>query len=72
VLGLLSPAIAAGLARVLGLLDPLWTMTIPLAVLGLVLAGRPPAARHLRRVGWWLIVASAAEAMIAALILRVW
>lgn len=65
-----SPLLAVALARALGLVEPLWTMTIPLSVLGMVLAARPPAATELRRVGWWLIGASAAEAAIAALVFR--
>ena len=44
--------------------------TAPLSLLAVALAARPPSARHLRRVGWALIAASAAATVILAILLR--
>ncbi len=67
---LASPAAVAILARLFALDARLWIATMPLSLLALTLAARPPSARHLRRVGWGLIAASAAATVILAVLLR--
>ena len=48
----------------------IWTAALPLSMLSLALAVAPPHARHLRRVGWGLIAASALTAVLLAVLLR--
>lgn len=67
---LASPAAVAMLAAAVGQEARLSIATAPLSVLAVALAARPPSARHLRRVGWALIAASAAATVILAILLR--
>ena len=51
--------------------DPsIWIAAVPLSVLSLMLAVAPPAARHLRRIGWALVGASAAAAVLLVVLIR--
>jgi hypothetical protein len=70
IVAIASPVAVGILARLSGLDARLWIAAAPLSLLALVLAARPPSARHLRRVGWALIAASAGAAVILALLLR--
>lgn len=65
-----SPPAAGLFAAAAGLDGRLWIATAPLSLLTLVLSARPPSARHLRRVGWALIAASAAATVLLAALLR--
>jgi hypothetical protein len=48
----------------------LWTGAIPLSLLAIVVAVAPPSARHLRRIGWGLVAASAAETLVLVALVR--
>ena len=65
-----SPVAVGMLARASALEPWLWIAALPLSLLALVLATSPPSARHLRRVGWALIGASAAATVTLAILLR--
>ncbi len=58
------------LARVAALDARFWIAAAPISLLTLVLASRPPSARHLRRVGWGLVAASAAATIVLIVLLR--
>ena len=52
-------------------LNPLlWTAVLPLSILALALAAVPPPARHLRRVGWWLMGGGLSAAVLVVIFLR--
>jgi hypothetical protein len=69
-LALASLAAVELMSRTYRLHPALWTAAIPLSVLTAALAVRPPSARHLRRVGWTLVGASAAATVLLAVFLR--
>jgi hypothetical protein len=69
-LALAAAPIVFILARVLGLGSGVWIATLPLSLLSLALAVAPPHARHLRRVGWAFIGASAVATALLALLVR--
>ncbi len=70
VVALASPVAVEMFVRLFALDARLWLATTPLSLLALVLAARPPSARHLRRVGWALVAAGAAATVIVAVLLR--
>jgi len=70
VLALAGPVAAFLLGRGAGVHPSLWVATLPLSALSLGLAIAPPPARHLRTIGWGLIAASAAAAVLLAVISR--
>jgi hypothetical protein len=55
-----SPLVAILIADRFRLQPQLWISTLPLSLLGAIVGILVPSARHLRRVGWALIAASAA------------
>jgi hypothetical protein len=67
-LAVAGPLITILVTAVFGLHAGLWTASLPLAVLALVLALATPSARHLRAIGWSLIAASAAAAVLLAVL----
>jgi hypothetical protein len=68
-------ALAAGpivfiVARGLGLRPTIAIASLPVSALSFALVVRPPSARHLRRVGWALIGASALTTVLLAVLMR--
>jgi len=63
-----SPFVTVLMSGAFGLHRWLWTASLPLGAFALVLAAVPPSARHLRRIGWGLIAASATAALLLAVL----
>jgi len=70
VLAIAAPPTVLMAGQALVLRPLIWTAALPLSILSLALAVAPPHARHLRRVGWGLIAASALSAVLLAVFLR--
>lgn len=58
------------MAQLCDLHPSIWIAAVPLSAVSLVLAVAPPAARHVRRIGWALIGASTAAAVLLAILVR--
>jgi YwiC-like protein len=69
-LALAAAPIVFILARRLGLHPAIWIASLPLSTLSLALAVTAPSARHLRRLGWALIAASALATVLLAVLVR--
>jgi hypothetical protein len=69
-LALAAPFSVAASAARFALSPLLWTAVLPLSVLALALAAVPPQARHLRRVGWWLMGGGLSSAVLVVIFLR--
>ena len=57
-------------SQLLTLRSTIWIATLPLSVLSLALLFAPPDARHLRRAGWALVVASTLTSALLIILLR--
>jgi hypothetical protein len=70
ILALAAPLAVARAAGHFGLSPLFWIAALPLSAIALAIAAAPPHARHLRRVGWWLMAGGTAAAVLVIVFVR--